>query len=281
MYWLMTALAAFLTRLPDRAIERLASGLAIVAFDCLRVRRRTVLHNLALAFPDKSLAERRKCGRMSYYHFFLTAFEFLTSSRVDLAGTVKFVGDEHMRAALAGGQGAYILCMHLGNWEAMGAACSRHFGPSHVLVKTVGTSGLNRFVSEYRERNGFHWVKRQRKGDGLKAIANILAKREVVGFVMDQARPGEPKLPFFGHPAKTNTSFAAILRRYPAAVVPSYVIREGFHRHTEYFLPPIELTFSDDIQADVVKHSVMFNAVVEECVRRSPEQYFWLHNRWK
>lgn len=281
MYWLMTALAALLTRLPDRTVDRLAWGLAVFAFDWVRVRRRTVLHNLSLAFPEKSLEERKAFGRTSYYHFFLTAFEFLTSSRLDLASTVKLVGDEHMRSALAAGRGAYILCMHLGNWEAMGAACSRNFGPSHVLVKAVGTSGLNRFVSEYRERNGFHWVKRQRKGDGLKAIANILAKREVVGFVMDQARPGEPKLPFFGHPAKTNTSFAAILRRYPAPVVPSFVIRDGFHRHTEYFLPPIELSFTDDAQADVLKHSAMFNGIVEECVRRAPEQYFWLHNRWK
>jgi len=182
---------------------------------------------------------------------------------------------------LAQGKGAYILCMHLGNWEAMGAACSRNFGPSHVLVKAVGTSGLNRFVSEYRERNGFHWVKRQRKGDGLKAIANVLARGEIVGFVMDQARPGEPKLPFFGHLAKTNTSFAAILRRHQAPVVPSFVIREGFHKHTEYFLPPVELSFSEDAEADVLKHSALFNRIVEDCVKRCPEQYFWLHNRWK
>ncbi|MBM4252980.1 MAG: hypothetical protein FJ146_13490 [Deltaproteobacteria bacterium] len=281
MYWLMTALARLLTSLPDRVVDRLAWLLAIMAFDGLRVRRRTVLANLALAFPEKSPSERVSWGRISFYHFILTTFEFLTSSRLDLAGTVTMHDDVHLRTALAEGKGAYILCMHLGNWEAMGAACSRHFGPSHVLVKAVGTSGLNRFVSEYRERNGFHWVKRQRKGDGLKAIANILARREVVGFVMDQARPGEPKLPFFGHPAKTNTSFAAILRRYPAPVVPSFVIREGFHRHTEYFLPPVEVSFTDDAQADVLRHSAQFNKIVEDCVRRCPEQYFWLHNRWK
>ena len=281
MYWFMRALAGVITRMPVSMIEASAWALACLSFDVLRLRRAVVMRNLAIAFPEKNAREHASIARTSLYHFILTAFEFLYSSKVDLAATVSMQGEDHMREALAADRGAYILCMHLGNWEAMGAACTRHFGPSYVLVKKVGSSGLNRFVSEYRERNGFHYVKRQKKGDGLRAIADILERREIVGFVMDQARPGEPKLPFFGHPAKTNTIFAAILRRYPAPVVPSFVVRQRFNQHTEYFLPALQLEYSNDSAADVLRHSTQFNAIVEQCVRRCPEQYFWLHNRWK
>ena len=98
---------------------------------------------------------------------------------------------------------------------------------------------------------------------------------------MDQARPGEPKLPFFGHPAKTNTSFAAICRRFRAPIVPSFVLRQSFNRHVQYFLPEVSLEYTGDTDADILKQSTEFNAVVETCIRRCPEQYFWLHNRWK
>ena len=104
----------------------------------------------------------------------------------------------------------------MGNWEAMGAAWAL-VTPAHVLVKKVGSSSVDRFVSELRDRNGFLTVKRKKKGDGFSAIRDVLARGEIVGFVMDQARPGEPKLPFFGRPAKTNTSFAAIWRQDPGA----------------------------------------------------------------
>jgi len=281
MYWLLRALSAIITRLPAGAIDRLAKALAWIGFDCVRLRRGVVLHNLAIAFPEKSAAERRAIGRASYYHFLLTAFEFFYSRAIDVAATVTMKDEHYLRDALAAGHGAYVLCMHLGNWEAMGAACTRNFVPSYVLVKKVGSSSVDRFVSECRRHNGFLTVKREKKGDGLKAIAEALKCGEIVGFVMDQARPGEPKLPFFGHPAKTNTSFAAICRRFRAPIVPSFVLRQSFNRHVQYFLPEVSLEYTGDTDADILKQSTEFNAVVETCIRRCPEQYFWLHNRWK
>ena len=281
IYQILRGASALICQLPPAVIEGLARALAWFGFDFLRLRRRLVLRNLSVAFPGKPSAELRSIARQSYYHFILTALEFFYSRRHDIASTVQFQGEEHLRQALTEGKGAYILCMHLGNWEAMGAAITRNIAPAHVLVKKVGSSQVDRFVSELRQHNGFLTVKRQKKGDGLKAIGEILRRGEIVGFVMDQARPGEPKLPFFGHPAKTNTSFAAISRRFSAPIVPSFVQRLRFNQHVEYFLPPLQLHYTDDGEADITRQSIAFNAVVEECIRRCPEQYFWLHNRWK
>lgn len=281
MYWLLRGIAACFGTLSDKTIDRLASFVAWVVFDLTRVRTKLILKNLAIAFPDMSLTDKRRIGRESVKNFVLTTFEILRSRRVDVAAKVRIVGDEHIREALARGDGAYVLCFHMGNWEAMAAACTRFITPSYVLVKKVGSDGVDRFVSELRRHNGFLTITRKKKGDGFRAIKDILGRGEIVGFVMDQARPGEPKLPFFGVPAKTNTSFAAIWRRDPAPIVPGYIVRTAVNEHVLTFLPEVRPTLTDDPGADILRHSEAFNGVVEACVRKAPEHYFWMHNRWK
>jgi KDO2-lipid IV(A) lauroyltransferase len=281
MYQLLRLVAAVVSRLPDAAIDRVVGCLAWLAFDVVRLRRSLVLRNLALAFPDMPLAERQRVGRASVKNFIMTAFEFFRSYGTDIAGAVEWRGLDYIREPLARGRGAYVLCFHMGNWEAMGAAVTRCITPAHVLVKKVGSSSVDRFVSELRERNGFFTVKRQKKGDGYAAIRDILARGEIVGFVMDQARPGEPKLPFFGHPAKTNTSLAAIWQRIPAPIVPGMIQRTGVSKHVIEFFPELNLATTGDLEADIKTHSTLFNEVVERCARMCPEQYFWMHNRWK
>lgn len=277
----MKFLAAIVSRLSPSATMSLANAVAILVFDIVRVRRSLVLRNLQIAFPDMPEAERLRVGRESVKHFALTALEFLRSYGTDIAADIELRGVEHLRAALAEGQGVYILCFHLGNWEAMGAKINRALAPAHVLVKKVGTGGMNRFVTEVRDKNGFLCVNRQKKGDGFKEIAKALKRGEIIGFVMDQARPGEPRLPFFGHPAKTNTSLAAIWKRLPAPIVPSYIHRTAVAKHVIEFFPALKLAVTDDEKADIATHSTQFNAEVETHVRKLPEQYFWMHNRWK
>jgi Kdo2-lipid IVA lauroyltransferase/acyltransferase len=281
MYWFLRGVAAFIGSLGDKSLDRIANCIAWFVFDVTRLRRKLILGNLTIAFPDMPPAERERVGRESVKNFALTALEILRSRRIDIASTVTLSGDEHVRNALAKRQGVYILCLHMGSWEAMGAACTRYLAPSYVIVKKVGSPSVDRFVNELRRHNGFLTIMRKKKGDGFRAIKDTLARGEIVGFVMDQARPGEPKLPFFGRPAKTNTSFAAIWRRDPSPIVPGYIVRTGVNKHVLTFLPEVTPIVTDDAEADVLRHSTEFNAVVESCVRRAPEHYFWMHNRWK
>lgn len=282
MYHLLNIVAAWVGRLSSETIDFIARALAVLSFDVLRLRRRLILQNLEIAFSDQLTPSARiQLGRRSFYHMFLTFLEFFRSSRTDIAADIVLRGDHYLREVLATGSGAYILCFHLGNWEAMGAKFTRAFKPAYVIVKRVGGASVDRFVSDMRARNQFLTIKRQQKGDGFKQIQDTLARGEIVGFVIDQARPGEPKLPFFGRPAKTNTSFAAIVQRAPAPILPAFITRQGVSRHTIEILPPVELIQTGDAKADVLAQSEQFNRIVEACVRRYPEQYFWMHNRWK
>ena len=282
MYVILTVVARLFSFVPSRYLDSWASGLAFLFFDVFRLRRALVLKNLDIALGDVyELSERIDIGRESYKNFILTGFEFLRSKKHDIAAHVDVQGQHHIVEALKKNQGAYILCFHLGNWEAMGAHLTRRVAKVSVLVKRVGGKGVNRFVEELRLHNGFHWISRRKRGDGFKGIQEVLAKNELVGFVMDQARPGEPRLSFFGSPAKTNTSFAAIWRRQKAPIIPAYFHRKSPGHHVFEVQPELQLTCTSDEEKDILVHSVLFNKEAEKAIRKYPGHYFWLHDRWK
>jgi len=283
MYYLMQLLSRTLGRLSPKSLERLAATLTFIIFDLLRLRRSLMLKNLDRAFgTSKTDHEKQRIARAAVDNFVQTLLETLSSFTHPLAQNIEVRGGEHLQAALAKGQGVYVLCFHMGNWEAMAAKVSKQFAPVYAVMKTIGSPGMNRFVEELRTRNGLHWIKREKKGDGFRGIREVLARGEIVGFIIDQARPGEPRLPFFGHPAKTNTSFAAIWRRIQAPIVPVHIHRESFGRHVVTCEP--ELTMAQtkgQVAEDVLTNSQQFNDLVEQIVRQYPEHYFWFHNRWK
>ncbi len=282
MYAALSTLSYSLACLPTKALEGVGHALSFLVFDIMRFRRQLILSNLEIAFGDRYTPEQRvQVGRASVYNFALTILETLVSVRRPIDADVTVQGERHLREALAQGKGAYILCFHMGNWEAMAAKMTKAFVPSHVLVKKIRSPGLSRWVEETRRRNGFHWIKREKKGDGFRGIREVLGRGEIVGFAFDQTRPGEPRLPFFGKAAKTNTSFAAIWRRYPAPIVPAYIKRESFGVHTLKFFPEVPMKCSSDFEADILAQSQEFNGVLENLIRECPEQYFWLHDRWK
>ncbi|MBI2602316.1 MAG: lysophospholipid acyltransferase family protein [Deltaproteobacteria bacterium] len=269
------------SRLSVRSLERLAWFLTILLFDLVRMRRKLVLANMRKALGHLSSQEQVKIARQSVFHCLLTALEFLHERHGRLGDRTSIVGKEHLDSALKKGQGAYVLCIHMSSWEAMGGAMSRNFAPSHVVVKRVGPPGLNRFVIEQRERNQFHSILRKKKGDAKQQIQNILSRNEIVGFVMDQGRPGEPFLPFFGVDARTNTSLAAIWRKYSAPIVPAYISRIKPFEYRLHILPELSLEMTEDVQKNVLELTLQFNKVVETMILAQPEQYFWFHNRWR
>ncbi len=282
MYLLMRILGFIFSRLSPSTLESIAAFLSWLWFDVFRFRRALILENLQRAFGEQmSNAERLRVGRQSVRHLILVFLEFFYSERHDIAADMRWEGRENLDAALKKGQGAYVLCCHIGNWEAMGARYNRDVVPTYVIIKKLAIGGMNRYMEEGRKRNGFRVILREKKGDAFRQIGDVLQSGGVVGFVMDQARPGSPKLPFFGQPAKTNTSFAGIWRRAPAPILPGFAIRTGFNQHTLYVWPELTVEKTDDEATDVMRHSAQFNACVEAIVRQCPEQYLWMHNRWK
>ncbi len=282
MYVFMKAVCRFASCFSAAALTRFADGLAFFLFDILHLRRKVIMKNLDIAFGEtKSREEKLAIGRSSVRSFILTILEMLSAQRHPLTGHFQVQGEQNLLDALALKKGVYILCFHMSNFEAMAAKITQTYAPSCAVMKRVGSKGMTRFIEEYRRGYGLHWIKREKKGDGFRAIREALDRNYIYGFIFDQSRPGEPKLPFFSKPAKTNTSLAAIWRRTESPVVPAYSYRVGFGQHVLVLKPALALQATDDPARDIIEQSTLFNQVVEECVREKPDQYFWLHDRWK
>lgn len=267
--------------LPDLIIDRAALFLSWILFSALRFRRKIVVENITRAYEKKLPREQiNYIARLCYYHFLLTIFEFLSAIKKPLADNIKMLGKENFTRALEKKQGAFVLCCHLGNWEAQGAAISRFICPTKVLVKKIGLKSLNKFVEEVREKNGFLSIVRKNKGDGARTILRTLKENNAVGYVLDQYRPSEPFVPFFGHPARTNTGLAQLAHKLKTPIVPAFISRKAYRVHEVHILPELDLSQldSNDVIYSMTKK---MNQVLESMIDKAPEQYFWFHRRWK
>jgi len=172
-----------------------------------------------------------------------------------------------------------LLSAHLGNWELIGAALAMKGYPVSVITKIPKNQAVNRWWIGYREKVGIGLL----KGRGLlKDGVAHLAQGGILGFVLDQnARRREGVfVPFFGREACTLKSLALLSRRTRALVVPVFISRHGNH-HQVVFEEPIDQEASGDVEGDVVKWTAAYTAWTERVIRLNPEQWTWLHQRWK
>ena len=282
MYFVMSTLARLVGLMPEWLLSNLANLIGVFLFDVVRLRRQLMLRNIATAFPNISSADATRMARSSMRHLVTTFLELLWVWTRSMESRYSISNPEILGKVLEKRQGVYVLCTHTGNFEVMAVALGRKFGAVTSPVKKIGSSaGVNRFVAENRARQGIEAIVRKRKGEGYIAILKALDENRLVGFMMDQARPGEPRLPLFGKPAKTNTSLGAIWERRPAPLVPVYSERIGFARHIVHILPEVSFPPSEGPEADILKRAIACNTIVEDIVRRCPDQYWWVHDRWK
>ncbi len=282
MYWIMVGVARFIGWIPERYLDAGCRALGIFLFDVLRVRRGLITSNIKTAFPEMGSDEVVAMGRASMISLVTTFVEMFWAWSHDSIGYVTIQNPGIMSQALAEGRGAYIVCTHTGNFEAFAGYLSRNFAKVTSPVKKVGSNkGVNRFISENRVKQGMDTFVRQKKGEGFLAIRRALEEKRIVGFMLDQARPGEPRLPLFGKPAKTNTSLGAIWERCQAPVIAGFCRRTSFGRHEITLLPEIKFVSTGDQQGDILSRARLCNTIVEELVRRCPDQYWWVHDRWK
>lgn len=273
---------AVLSRMGWEARARFGGSLGRL-WHALDVRhRRIALQNAGGAFPEWSAAEVRRLVRANFEHLGTTAAEFLgleSARPEELEARVRFEGVEHLEAARSLGKGAFLLTGHVGNWELAGAAMGARGYPFAAVGKRLGNPRVDRRVIELRERFGGRIIPHRR---AVSQVMRGLARGELIAFLMDQ-RPREQEAVasvFFGRPVATNQGLALLALKTGAPVVPVFDERTG-DGHVLRFLPALEAPEEGTREERILRYTAAFDATIEAAVRRRPEQWFWIHRRWR
>jgi len=271
--------------LVPRRLSR-AFGIALgQAVYLLHVRlRRVGMRNLALAFPEKTEVERAGILRGVFTSLGRQLAEVCQFPRYTLENVdqvVVYDGLENYERAYARGKGVLFLTAHFGAWELSAFAHSLHGHWLHVVMRPMDNLYLDRLIQSYRTMHGNKTVG---KDDFVRGLLAAMKAGEVVGILMDtnMTPPQGVFVDFFGIPACTASGLARIALRTDAAVVPGFTIwDEALGKYRLRFDPAVELVRTGDLEADIVTNTQKFTAVIEDYVRKYPEQWLWVHRRWK
>ncbi len=255
--------------------------LGAFTFHVLRIRRRVVLENLRIAFGEgMDGAERKRVAAACYRVFGRANFEYFGLPALKRRGVLEKIeveGREHLDAARERGKGIILLMSHFGNWEMLGLM-GRHLGLEvNLLVGDLSNPGVDEAMNRLRERLGLRIL---RRGMALRETLKLLRAGGTVLFPGDQeARWHGVTVPMFGRATLTHPGAAHFALKSGAAILMGFPIREGSNFRLK-FLPPI-LPEGDGDKEDVQRLTARHVAALESVVREHPEQWFWMHKRWK
>ncbi|MDH3575558.1 MAG: lauroyl acyltransferase [Desulfobacteraceae bacterium] len=268
---------------PRTWTARMADFLGGMLFCVDKKHRGIVMDNLTYAFGhEKQPEEIKKIARQVFINLVKVVFEIGWSLKLDersLAKYFKIDGFRHMKKAYEKGKGVLVLTAHCGNWEFLAVAGSMIEYPVSMVVRPLDFKPLDRFFINLRSRFGGKVIPKQRS---LRAILRSLDRREMVVLLMDQNVDWYEGVfvDFMGHRACTNKGLALLALKTGAPVVPVFMVREKSGFRAE-FGPEIFTVKTGDKQKDIEINTEEYNRVIENFIRRYPDQWFWVHQRWK
>jgi len=279
-----TAIIFFAFRLIPLGLRRAIFKALFRLFYHVSVKQRLIaLHNLRNAFPEKSFDEIEAIAKGVYRHLALVTaelFEMPYITRETLRDWADAEGLEHLENAFAEGKGLLSVVAHFGNWELMTVAVPLLTRPMHAVYRPLDSPVMDNLLGWSRTKHGNFLIP---KGGSGKRIIRLLKENSAIGILSDQnvdTREGV-FVDFFGRPACTSVGTAVLALQSGAPVIPAFMPRMPDGRYKLIILPPVEITRTDDYESDLVVNTQRFTKVVEDMVRKYPDQWFWIHQRWK
>lgn len=271
-------LSTFLGVLPWRLSQAIGRGIGSLGWRVSRRDRRRTLEHLALAFPELSESERLALGRANFRHLGTLLTESLHLLRQDAAAVAAVTvveGWENVERVRASGRPIVVLTGHCGNWEILAAAINLRGLGMAVVARSLDEPGLQRLLAGLRQRFGTPTIERGSEG-AARQLLTQLRKGGAIGMLIDQdTKVDGVWVPFFGRPAFTPVGAAKIALRQKAAVIPAFAERLPNGHHFLRFDPPV------DLPDDLTEATAVLSARIEAQIRHRPEQWVWMHRRWR
>jgi KDO2-lipid IV(A) lauroyltransferase len=280
--FILKTMTRSLGRLSRPVALRLGSGLGWVYGSVIRHRRSVALAALSRSLPDCSGDERQRILKAMYRNFAINYVEILRlagGAEDDLHQLITIEGEEIVQDVLRRGKGALILTAHLGNFDLLAMFTAQRGYPLTIISKEIKNPALNDLWMRLRERYG---VKIVLSHNSMRACLKALKSNELLGFILDQNRPHDQAVfvTFFGRPASTTPGLAFLSAVTQAPVVPVFIHRTDDGRHHLRVLPAIEPP-SDRGEDSLRSATQQYTTIIEQEVRRHPDQWTWVHRRWK
>ncbi len=270
--------------LPRRIARGSAAFVASLLFSLQPKLKKTAEFNLRLAFPDWTDVQRKAATRKMVRNFGWMAAEFARIPRLTKENIEKVVVLEDHENFLEGqrrGKGVLYLTGHIGAWELSSFAHALYGYPLHYMARPLDNQRLDALVNRYRCASGNRPIF---KNESARVMLKILKDSGTVGILADQnTMPAEGVfVDFFGKSACTTTGLARVALHTDAAVVPGYAYWDDrIQKYRLRFEPPVELVRTGDTERDVLENTQRFTKIIEEIIRKHPDQWVWVHQRWK
>ena len=271
-----------LSRLPRSLALFIGGRLGVLAYWFAHEQRRLACEHIRLSLELTDRRNVRAIAKACFKNIGKTLVEFMRFPRLNsrqIDQYVRFEGIQHVHDALSKGNGAIILTGHFGNWELLAASISNTIAPLFPIVRELRSPRLNVIVSGYREKAGYSTIDRD---TGIRQALRCLKRNELLGIVADvDTTVNGVFVNFFGRPAYTPYSPVAFALKTGAAILPSFIIRQPDGTHQAIIEEPLELKRCNDKEQELVKNTQKFTEIIESYIRKHPEQWIWMHKRWK
>ncbi len=279
--WTLVRLLGLLPRKVARAI---GAGIGTLAYRLVPRLRSVGMRNLELAFPAWTVGQRHETLGKLYRNLGWLLAEFCQMRRYTRENSRPFLhydGLERYLAARDKGKGVLIVTGHLGAWELSSFYHSLMGYPMSMVIRRLDNPRVDQLVNDIRCLHGNRVL---HKDDFARGLLGAMRQGETVGILMDtnMTPPQGVFVPFFGKPACTASGLARVALRTGAAVLPGFMLwEEAEQRYVLHFGDEIVFERTGDDEADAVTNTARCTAVIEDYVRRYPDQWLWVHRRWK
>jgi KDO2-lipid IV(A) lauroyltransferase len=283
MVLLIKCLAWFFASMPLGLALAIGRGLGTLTGSILRLRRGVVVGQLEACFPEKPRREIERLASRVYRNQGMNLVEqlrIMVKGLEDVEGRVEIRGQENVDKILGDNKAALILMAHVGNWEIAGYTTRMTNRTTTVVVKVMRNPKVQEYVLKTRERMNVRII--PHKG-GFRDCLRALDRGDLLAIVLDQNRPTDEGVfvDFFGRPACTSPGLAVISYKTQLPVYPVFFTRRENHRdHILHALPPIEPPPGRKMDS-TKEYTARYTRVIEEMIRAYPDQWLWMHKRWK
>lgn len=267
--------------LPYWAALKTGEGLGLIAGNVFGLRRKVLLDNLSIAFPDKSLKEKQDIAYGTWKNIGRNLIEFIRLpglSHEDLHKHIIWEGRQYLDEALSRGKGVILVTAHFGIWDLTGASMAKAGYPLCIVARTMDNKLLDTIATNIRKSSGAKVIFRR---NGIRHMLKCIKQNMIVGILMDQNMSSGIAVDFFSKAAATTPVAGYLTLKTGAPVIPVHGICLGYKKYKIIFEPEVVYKNTHDKDKDIQSYTLRLNKLIQSWIISNPDHWFWVHNRWK